>query len=119
MNHDTSPPRLLWVYSIVPSLGSPTYTDWSRSHLTRPQGPLPASSEVTAWSEHTSLALGIWMPIKIMWQLHPIVLSQDSYLDRFRPHPTRPHGPLPVASKVMARTLVGMHPHSLGDVDTS
>jgi len=28
-----------------------------------------------------------------------------------------PHGPLPVASEVMAGTLVGMHPHGLGNVD--
>ena len=28
-----------------------------------------------------------------------------------------PHGPFPVAYEVMARTLVGMHPHGLGNVE--
>src|SRR5882724_4835481 len=42
---------------------------------------------------------------------------QDSYLDQFQPHPTRPQGPLPVASKVTAKTLVGMHLLGLGDMD--
>src|SRR5882724_5900669 len=42
---------------------------------------------------------------------------QDSYLDWFRPHLTRPQGPLPVASEVTAKTLVRMHLLGLGDID--
>src|SRR5882724_5056308 len=42
---------------------------------------------------------------------------QDSYLDQFRPHPTRPQGPLPVTSEVTAKTLVGTHLFNLGDMD--
>jgi len=33
--------------------------------------------------------------------------------DGFQSHPTRPQGPLPITSKVVARTMVRSHPHGL------
>src|SRR5882724_5592919 len=40
-----------------------------------------------------------------------------SYSDWSQSYLTMPHGPHPISSKVMTKTTVGTHPHSLRDVD--
>jgi len=59
-------------------------------------------------------SLGMWMPFEITWYHTPLSSPRTPTTDRFRPHPTRSNGPLPVTSKSMARTPVGMHPTALG-----
>ena len=62
----SSPPRDPQPTLIGPNHTRPGPRGLYQSHL---------KSQPKPWSERTSLALGIWMPLKITWRLHPIVLS--------------------------------------------
>src|SRR5882724_9661012 len=62
----SSPPRAPQPTLISPDHTRPGPRGLSQSH---------PKSQPKPWSECTFSALGIWMPLKITWRLHPIVLS--------------------------------------------
>jgi len=99
-----------------------TWVLWDvTSHLTRSHGPLPVTSksQPKPWLECTSMALRMWMPLRSYddHTLLPPPRTPQAML--ISSNHTQP-GPMgsPSCIQAMARTLVGMHPHSLGDVNT-
>jgi len=94
-----------------------TWVLWDvTSHLTRSHGPLPVhpKSQPKPWLECTSMAWGCGCLLR-SYDDHTLLplLGPTSYA--VSSNHTQP-GPMgsPVASKAMARTLVGMHPTALG-----